>query len=110
MFGRSSFCGVCGIKVDKEADHQRFGKHFCSEDHANQCVQKMQEPAKLVKDSICGMRVDPRNAYHTEVGGRIYFFCGAGCKASFKNTHLKMTHKVAPKVGSAKGGGGGSCH
>ena len=41
MFGRN-YCSICGMKVDKERDFQRFGKHFCSEQHAEQYVQEMQ--------------------------------------------------------------------
>jgi len=30
------YCEKCGTKVDKKTAPQRFGKYFCSEDHANE--------------------------------------------------------------------------
>jgi YHS domain-containing protein len=29
-------CPVCGMDVDKNTTLKRFGKYFCSEDHASQ--------------------------------------------------------------------------
>lgn len=29
-------CPVCGMDVDKNIGSKRFGKYFCSEDHADQ--------------------------------------------------------------------------
>lgn len=46
MFG-SKYCGVCGMKVDKASDFQRFGKHFCSEGHAQQYVQEMEQSRQV---------------------------------------------------------------
>lgn len=35
MFGLlKKHCPVCGMDVDKESSIKRFGKHFCSVDHA----------------------------------------------------------------------------
>ncbi len=43
-----------------------------------------EEHAKLVKDPVCGMTVDPANAGHRSVhDGETYYFCSAGCKQSF---------------------------
>jgi uncharacterized membrane protein YraQ (UPF0718 family)/YHS domain-containing protein len=40
--------------------------------------------AKLAIDPVCGMTVDPNTtAHHSEVGGRTYHFCSAGCRDSF---------------------------
>lgn len=110
MFGRNTFCELCGVKVGKEVDYQRSGKHFCSVDHANQYVFEIQKPAKLAKDPVCGMGVDPNKAFHTEIGGKLYYFCGAGCKANFKKTHFKIASKSSPKTGNESKGGGGCCH
>lgn len=30
------YCEKCGKKVDKNTAPQRFGKHFCSEEHAKE--------------------------------------------------------------------------
>jgi uncharacterized membrane protein YraQ (UPF0718 family)/YHS domain-containing protein len=43
-----------------------------------------EEKAKLATDPVCRMTVDPRNAAHrSDVGGKTYYFCSAGCKESF---------------------------
>ncbi|MDE1845317.1 MAG: hypothetical protein KGI10_08330 [Thaumarchaeota archaeon] len=34
MFGFKKHCPVCGIDVKKETSLERFGKYFCSSDHA----------------------------------------------------------------------------
>jgi YHS domain-containing protein len=40
-------------------------------------------PASAV-DPVCGMRVDVATARHTaEVGGVVYYFCCASCRARF---------------------------
>jgi uncharacterized membrane protein YraQ (UPF0718 family)/YHS domain-containing protein len=42
------------------------------------------EKAKLATDPVCGMTVDPSTAaQRSEVGGRTYYFCSAGCKDAF---------------------------
>lgn len=46
MFGKN-YCSICGMKVDKEKDFQRFGKHFCSDEHAQQYVQEMQSSRQV---------------------------------------------------------------
>lgn len=33
------YCSVCGMDVDKNTATKRFGKYFCSEDHANQYAE-----------------------------------------------------------------------
>jgi YHS domain-containing protein len=66
---------------------------------------------ELVKDPICGMHVDPNNAYYTEIGGKIYHFCGAGCKAAFKKAQKEDQYNARPiKVRRSSRGGGGCCH
>ncbi|HVH65725.1 MAG TPA: permease, partial [Candidatus Acidoferrum sp.] len=40
--------------------------------------------AELVRDPVCGMKVDPATAAHrAEHAGTTYYFCSAGCKQSF---------------------------
>lgn len=34
MFGLTKHCPVCGMDVEKEIGIKRFGKFFCSEEHA----------------------------------------------------------------------------
>lgn len=45
MFG-SKHCEICGMDVDKEMSTKRFGKHFCSDEHANQFGAKIAEVEK----------------------------------------------------------------
>jgi len=41
--------------------------------------------AKLVRDPVCGMSVDPATAtQRVEFGGSTYYFCSAGCKETFE--------------------------
>ena len=40
--------------------------------------------AKLVRDPVCGMSVDPATAnQRSDFGGSTYYFCSAGCKETF---------------------------
>lgn len=32
-------CPVCGMDIDKNAGIKRFGKYFCSEEHASQYAE-----------------------------------------------------------------------
>ena len=43
MFGRSKYCSVCGVKIENMEDYPHFGKHFCSEEHANRYAQEVQK-------------------------------------------------------------------
>jgi len=39
----------------------------------------------MAKDPICGMMVDERTAKFTSAhGGKTWYFCSAGCKATFE--------------------------
>ena len=43
-----------------------------------------EEGAKLVQDPVCGMSIDPGTAAgHSAFEGTTYYFCSAGCKATF---------------------------
>lgn len=39
-------CEKCGEKVDKNTAPQRFGKHFCSQEHAEEYVRIREEQMK----------------------------------------------------------------
>ncbi len=39
----TKYCEVCGVKVDKSQNYARFGKHFCSEEHASKYVSEMEK-------------------------------------------------------------------
>ena len=36
VFISQKYCPVCRVDVNKSTDMKRFGKYFCSEDHAQQ--------------------------------------------------------------------------
>lgn len=40
--------------------------------------------ADLVKDLVCGMEIELRDALQVEYGGLTYFFCSAECVDRFK--------------------------
>ncbi len=49
----------------------------------------MNEGAKVEKDVVCGMDVDPGTARHTALHeGKTYYFCGPGCKKAFQGDPL----------------------
>jgi len=44
----------------------------------------------MEKDPICGMMVDPkRSAGTSSYGGRTFYFCSSGCKATFDKNPAK---------------------
>ena len=44
----------------------------------------------MVKDSVCGMMVDPEKApAKTEHQGQTYYFCAPGCKVAFEKAPEK---------------------
>ena len=43
-------CQICGIDVKKEIAPKRFGKYFCSEEHAQQYVAKKLEQEKQMEE------------------------------------------------------------
>ncbi len=45
----------------------------------------------MAKDPVCGMAVDEATAKWTsEWGGRRFYFCSSGCKASFDRNPAKF--------------------
>ncbi len=39
----TKYCEVCGVKVENGADFVRFGKHFCSEEHASKYTAEVEQ-------------------------------------------------------------------
>ncbi len=39
----TKYCEVCGVKLDNSQNLIRFGKHFCSEEHANKYTSEMEQ-------------------------------------------------------------------
>ena len=43
-------CQICGIKVDKKTSPKRFGQFFCSDEHAQQFIQKREGELKRLEE------------------------------------------------------------
>lgn len=43
MFGFKKHCQACGMEVKKESALKRFGKHFCSNEHAEKYAQEIEK-------------------------------------------------------------------
>ena len=55
-----------------------------------------EEKAKLVKDPVCGMTVDPATAKEkVDYAGATYYFCSVGCRSAFEKDPARYT---APMV------------
>ncbi len=52
----------------------------------------------MAKDPVCGMDVDEKSAAgKSDYQGKTYYFCSAGCKASFdKNPDQYVSASAAP--------------
>lgn len=51
---------------------------------------RVKEPAGKVTDPVCGMTIDPKDAAGTsQVEGKTYHFCNAGCKRKFDAAPMK---------------------
>jgi YHS domain-containing protein len=49
----------------------------------------------MVKDPVCGMQVEPKNAAGTsEYRGRTYYFCSTHCKMAFDKEPQKYVLPV----------------
>jgi YHS domain-containing protein/uncharacterized membrane protein YraQ (UPF0718 family) len=121
---------VCGMSVDPAANGEKVEYagatyHFCSAGcrstfekdppsyavqpvqvgHANSTPamargQKMERQQPAI-DPVCGMSVDPDHAeYRSFQNGEAYYFCSAGCKASFDKDPSKYTGGPKTKSGS----------
>ncbi len=43
-------CQICGVNVPKDSKIKRFGKFFCSDDHAQQYLQRRDEEMKRLAE------------------------------------------------------------
>jgi len=52
----------------------------------------------MARDPVCGMEVDEKNPPATSTyGGKTYYFCSAGCKATFeRNPEKYISAKADP--------------
>ncbi len=59
-------------------------------DHAHSDGDATSETQDRVRDPVCGMMVDPHTTPHRrQFGGRTYYFCSAGCLATFSGSPEK---------------------
>lgn len=47
----------------------------------------------MAKDPVCGMNVDEKKAATASHGGKAYYFCSAGCRATFEKAPEKYAAK-----------------
>ena len=47
----------------------------------------------MAKDPVCGMNVDETKAMKVTYDGKTYYFCSAGCKATFEKAPGAYTGK-----------------
>ena len=43
----------------------------------------------MERDVVCGMEINKTSKYRSEVEGKTYFFCSAGCKGKFDSNPIK---------------------
>jgi YHS domain-containing protein len=58
--------------------------------------RRPQEGAKLVRDPVCGMSVDPATATEkADYSGAAYYFCSSGCRSAFEKDPARYSAEVA---------------
>jgi uncharacterized protein len=58
-------------------------------------ARRPEEGARLARDPVCGMSVDPAAAKeHVEYMGTTYYFCSAGCRSKFEKDPARYTAQV----------------
>ena len=48
------YCEKCGMKVDKKIAPQRFGRYFCSDEHAEAYAKEVEEQRKKMPKQKSG--------------------------------------------------------
>ncbi len=72
--------------------------------HAGHGDRKGAGPEDEVKDPVCGMTVDPKNAAAAAVReGTTYYFCSTSCRDKFEQAPEKYVNASAPS-GNQHGG------
>src|SRR5579864_9456813 len=68
-----------------------------SHEHSHEAAAA--DRAGMATDPVCGMTVDPaKTPHHAEHAGRVFHFCGAGCRAKFLADPERY---LAPKLAAA---------
>ncbi|AGG88564.1 heavy metal translocating P-type ATPase [Rhodanobacter denitrificans] len=77
--GQKPVGSCCGGKAaDDHANHEHADHDHADHGHVDH------GHARVVKDPVCGMTVDPQTAkYHAEHDGQTYHFCSARCREKF---------------------------
>ena len=58
-------------------------------------AHRPEEGAKLAKDPVCGMSVDPATTKEkVDYSGSTYYFCSAGCRSTFEKDPARYTDQV----------------
>ena len=64
-----------------------------------------EKKAKLAKDPVCGMTVDPATAKEkVDFGGATYYFCSAGCRSAFEKDPARYTAQMVRAGGAVHAG------
>ena len=50
----TKYCSTCGKKIERGSDVVRYGKHFDSEEHAEQYVKRIQENQATSEENSSG--------------------------------------------------------
>ncbi len=60
-------------------------------------VATVADDPSTVKDPVCGMNVDPKDAGTLSIaqGGKTYYFCSEKCKSDFRANPAKYVHEMA---------------
>ena len=103
---------VCGMTVQIEGalyTHEYQGQTYyfcaagCKHMFAADPEKYLEQPAPSGEaiDPVCGMTVDIASAkYMSEHEGEIYYFCAAGCKATFDKNPLDYLESTEPSATS----------
>ncbi|HEX4380633.1 MAG TPA: YHS domain-containing protein, partial [Candidatus Acidoferrum sp.] len=66
-------------------------------------MERTERTAKIAKDPVCGMTVDPAKAAATvEYEGRPYHFCSKGCAAKFQLDPQKFLARAANSTSASQ--------
>ncbi|MBX3019721.1 MAG: cadmium-translocating P-type ATPase [Bdellovibrionaceae bacterium] len=90
------------MKHDHNQNHGQHHDH--GQEHSCCSIKKSAEVSpSLVKDPVCGMMIDPKNAKggSSTFEDETYFFCNPKCKTKFEAEPLKFLKKEDPAPVSA---------
>src|SRR5665213_2030038 len=78
-----------------------------TEHHAARRDDHSPEGPTIVRDPVCGMKVDlAKSPHHAAYGGRAYHFCSAGCLTKFQADPDRYLAPKPPHSATATANGG----